>query len=1069
MAIRIPWDDCEAAYLLYELIRVLNNEISRNEAIQLVSNALRKRALKRGVEIDDVFRNINGITLQMSVMEYIYTDGKHGLKKTSMPKLFQHVVDLYKFDRNSYEILVKEVVVMPSDKTIEEQFYTWLSTQVSPSLLSDLYTAFRDISSFCLDRKILNKPLFETVDLSILNNVRLTVDSNKVFRLSYKRQLTKMSTGMRQYIAFIKAHPGLVGSKLSGEDKPAENKKDKAQVLEAEGVNDKLIQLIIDRGLTYVDHRNKNGCLWVIGGADLSSFAKECQRHGVFLHYIEVSGSATFGKPAWWTKDTYKDLDDSASATISNIVPDNQQEDGKTFTFDFANYDGLSFTKPVFFSYFGEEHSPLDSWKQLYVEVIRCLYEDYPNILSSYINKNVSGQGQNDFADDACQRFMTSPKLISNGLYLETNLSATDILSKIKSILDICRVDYENLEIQYIVKATESLPTKVHKPVLDMTHRQKNVGVNADEGRKIFLEWMQNSGSANATIRSYISAIGQCTRNAQQFSITESDLFDIVDVVELFRVRDELLSVYTFKQLNEHQHNRFLSAMNKLIAFRQESGHIQRVGDKAWTIPVPSSNSLSVSNEIKEKYEHILSTYFGEDGYQPGRAIFRGRFKRFYNSEYGIDPSESYEHIDELLQMVGTTRDGRVFPKQDSEQNDLIREIIEDILSAFEGGASGIYIEAVFNKYQLQLAENLQIYNMDALIPLLLANGNGKFTQKYSYFVKKWENADSASDILKIMQSFQQPQNYEAIHEKAWYIPYNKMKTLLVLDKSIVNVAPETYFYAPNLPISSLEVQQLISVIQTELEYRSYITDVELMNLIQAKCPTVALNTDGFTTYGLRNCLGYILRDQFAFNGPIISQLGKEISMSDVYAEFARNHQELSLGDLKRLSWKMNIGIYWDSVLKEMVRVSEQKMIRRDLIDFDEDLIDDILDRMCPEQYISIKDVNLFLQFPNIGYAWNHYVLESYLFKNSRKFKLLHVSFGQDSVCGAMVRVDSNISDYRTLIVDALSKSDALGSTKEALQYIVDCGYQHRRRYDGIEQLIKEARLIKEHRENEEK
>lgn len=1067
MAIRIPWDDCEAAYLLHELIRVLNNEISRNEAIQLVSNTLRKRALQRGIEIDDVFRNVNGITLQMSVMEYIYTDGKHGLKKPSMPRLFQHVVDLYKSDKNSYEILVREAVVMPGDKTIEKQFYTWLSTQVSPNLLSGLYTAFRDISSFCLDRKILNKPLFETVDLSILNNVRIAVDSNKVFRFSYKQQLTKMSAGIRQYIAFVKAHPEQVESKVSGEEKSAENKNDKAQELKAEGANDKLIQLIIDRGLTYVDHRNKNGCLWVIGGANLSSFAKECQRHGVFLHYKEVGGNATFGKPAWWTKDTYKELYDSASATISNIVSDNQQEDRKIFTFDFKNCDRLSFTKPVFFSYFGEEHSPLDSWKQLYVEVIRCLYEDYPNTLSSYINKNLSGQGRSDFADDACQRFMTSPKLISNGLYLETNLSATDILSKIKSILDICRVDYENLEIQYTVKVTESLPTEVQKPVRDMTQKQGTNGVNADEGRKIFIEWMQKRGSANATIRSYISAIGQCTRNAQQFSITESDLFNIVNVAELLRVRDELLSVHAFKQLNDQQHNRFLSAMNKLIAFRQEFGHIQGVVDKAWTVSVPLSNSSSVSNEIKEKYEHILSTYFGEDGYQPGRAIFRGRFKRFYNSEYGIDPSESDERIDELLQMVGTMRDGRVFPKQDSEQNDLIREIIEDILSAFEEGASGIYIEAVFNKYQLQLAENLQIYNMDALTPLLLANG--KFTRKYSYLVKQWGNVDPASDILRIMQSFQQPQNYEAIHEKAWYIPYNKMKTLLVWDKSIVNVAPETYFYAPNLPVSSVEVQQLISVIQTELEYRGHITDVELMDLIQEKCPTVALNTDGYTTYGLRNCLGYILRDQFAFNGPIISQLGKELSMSDVYAEFARRHQELSLGDLKRLSLEMNIGIYWESVLEEMVRVSDQKMIRRDFIDFDVDLIDDVLDRMCPEQYISIRDVNLFLQFPNIGYVWNHFVLESYLFKNSRKFKLLHVSFGQNSVCGAMVRVDSNISDYRTLIVDVLSKSVALGSTKEALQYIVDCGYQHRRRYDGIEQLIKEAKLIKEHRENEEK
>ena len=52
MAIRIPWDDCEAAYLLFELIRVLNNEIPRNKAIQLVSDTLRRRALQRGLEID---------------------------------------------------------------------------------------------------------------------------------------------------------------------------------------------------------------------------------------------------------------------------------------------------------------------------------------------------------------------------------------------------------------------------------------------------------------------------------------------------------------------------------------------------------------------------------------------------------------------------------------------------------------------------------------------------------------------------------------------------------------------------------------------------------------------------------------------------------------------------------------------------------------------------------------------------------------------------------------------------------------------------------------------------------
>ena len=1070
MAIRIPWDSCEAAYLLSELVRVLNNEISRSEAIQLVSTNLRKRALQRGIEIDDVFRNTNGITLQMSVMEYIYTEGKHGLKKSSMPKLFQDIVDMYKSDKNSFEVLAREAVSMPSDKMIEEQFYTWLSTQVSPHMLSELYTAFGDIDSFCIERKILKQPLLETADLTILNNVRMTVERNKIFRFLYRRQLSKMSAGMWQYITFIKSHPELSEGFIKDETKSIGAAKDKERTLSSEIANDKLIQLLNNRGLTYVDLRSKGGCLWIIGGTTLSPFVAECQQYGIIFHYKIDGGNATSGKSAWWTMDSYREPNHTTSVTNSDAtIPEDKQTAGKILTLNFESYNKLSFTKPVAFSYFGEEHQSLDSWKQLYVEVIRCLYEDYPDILFSYVNKNLFGQGRIDFSDMSHQRQMISPKQITDGFYVETNLSATDIISKTKHILDICRVDYENIIIQYVEKKAEDPADEGQVIAREKVQNPLSVAASTGENRKSFIGWMQQSGISNATILSYLSAIGQCTKSAQQLKFIESDFYDIEGTSEIIKVRDKLLSVPSFKQLNDRQHNRFLSAMNKLIAFRQEHSQSYNANNTSSVVSSSGKESLSITNEIKERYEYILTTYFGEDGYQPGRAIFRGRFKNFYASEYGTEPTETDERIDGLLQQIGTVRDSRIFPKQDGEQNDLLREIIEDIMSAFEEGASGIYIEAVFDKYQEKLANSLQIYNVEALTPMLLANSKGAFTQKYSYLVKKWENANSASDILRIMQAFHQPQNYEAIHKKAWYIPFDKMKALLVWDKSIVNVAPETYFYAPNLPVSASEIQQLISVIRTELEYRSHITDVELVDLIRGKCPSIAINTDSFTTYGLRNCLGYILRDYFSFNGPIISELGKELSMSDVYAEFARNHEELSFEDLKRLSAEMDISIYWESILGEMVRVSDKKMIRRDLIDFDVDLIDNILEEMCPEQYMPLKDINLFLQFPNIGYAWNHYVLESYLFQNSQKFKLLHVSFGQNSVCGAMVRSDSPIADYRTLILDALSKSNALGSTKAALQFIVDRGYQQRRRYDGIEQLIQEAKLIKEQRENAEK
>lgn len=487
--------------------------------------------------------------------------------------------------------------------------------------------------------------------------------------------------------------------------------------------------------------------------------------------------------------------------------------------------------------------------------------------------------------------------------------------------------------------------------------------------------------------------------------------------------------------------------------------------------------SVTLSEELCSRYAAILSEYFGENGYQPGRAISRGRFKQHYAEKYGCALSESDERLDAILSRIGVKRDMRLFPPPNAQQNELIAQIIAAIQTVFELGATAVYIEAVYDKYQQALAEHLQIYTPNALNTLLMAEANGQYichySKRYLYLTQKMTAADSAADLLRIMETFHQPQSYAAIHQKAWFIPYDKMKSLLSSIPSIVNVAPETYFYAPNLPISEEEQTQLVAQIQKELQEHSHMTDVRLRSLIQEKCSSIAINTADYTTYGLRNCLGYILQEHFAFHGPIISLKGKALRMSDVYAEFARAHQTLQLDDLTSFSAETNGGIiYWNAVLSEMIRVSATEFVRNDHLVFDtatSNAIDAVLEEICPGEYMPLKDIHLFLHFPNVGYPWNSYLLESYLFHASRKFRLLHLSFGKKGVYGAMVRVSSDITDYRALLLDVLLKSDALNSPQAALQYIVKAGYQQRRTYEGIETLIQEARLKKEQRENQKK
>ena len=89
-------------------------------------------------------------------------------------------------------------------------------------------------------------------------------------------------------------------------------------------------------------------------------------------------------------------------------------------------------------------------------------------------------------------------------------------------------------------------------------------------------------------------------------------------------------------------------------------------------------------------------------------------------------------------------------------------------------------------------------------------------------------------------------------------------------------------------------------------------------------------------------------------------------------------------------------------------------------------------------------------------------ILESFVHRYSRKFKLLHLSFSESGFYGAIVREDSGINDYKTLLVNILTCSDEWSDKNTALDYLVEQGYQQRRRYSGIEAVMKQARLLKE-------
>ncbi len=204
MALRIPWDIEEAVLMLDMLLKSIDGKLTRKEAIRQVSEKLRRRAVNRGITIDDIFRNENGITFQMSALEVAYTGRKTKLKQPT--KLFVETVNLYRNNRELYEEILKEAENVVEPTSVQDEFCSYLSMQMPTFQLSDAYLMLSDIESFCLERKILQNKLFETTDLETIKRVVQTVDSNRVFRFTYKQNLKKMSTVIHAYYTFLKSY-----------------------------------------------------------------------------------------------------------------------------------------------------------------------------------------------------------------------------------------------------------------------------------------------------------------------------------------------------------------------------------------------------------------------------------------------------------------------------------------------------------------------------------------------------------------------------------------------------------------------------------------------------------------------------------------------------------------------------------------------------------------------------------------------------------------------------------------------------------------------------------------------
>lgn len=559
-----------------------------------------------------------------------------------------------------------------------------------------------------------------------------------------------------------------------------------------------------------------------------------------------------------------------------------------------------------------------------------------------------------------------------------------------------------------------------------------------------FENWMEECGTPARSIKTYSNAVKRLGDYLLRSGKEDRHLFSIFGAARLNGIHEMLQSDSDYASKYGREDIFFdMHALGKYIAYRR------------------NDRSGEMDPDAFERYSAVLREHFS-DGFRIESIIDRDRFKQFYEVAYGERLAEDDAGMVEKIRQIGGIRDGRVYARSGDNQNDLLDDIQADIAKTFQEGARRIYLQCVFEKYQAELAERLQIYSEDTLQEVLLNTSYGAYQCKEHYFYIKGRKTDFAPTVQGILVESHVPISVGELKERLWYLPEDQIKHSLPKENGFVNIGVDTYFYAPNAPINEEELQKISALLRGKLSQRACISEEELQGMLRTECPSVAINMEEFSPRGLKNVLCYRLKDQITAKGSLIYEIGHEVSSNKALVAFCESHESMKLEELDEFMKDMNMTLAseWDTVYDMMVRISSDEFVRRGRLQFDIKKTDEALDRLIEGDYMPIKQFSLYMHLPAISEQWNEFVLESYLLQYSKEFTIHQQGHYRDDCCGAIARRSSGFDDIKSIITDALVRDNGWKTEPEATGFLIHKGYLQRK-CKLVGECVEKARRIK--------
>lgn len=566
-----------------------------------------------------------------------------------------------------------------------------------------------------------------------------------------------------------------------------------------------------------------------------------------------------------------------------------------------------------------------------------------------------------------------------------------------------------------------------------------------------FLAYLQNTAKlADKTCVSYVSSIRSAERYAIDNGYLSYSLFN-EDKEKIIATASELYSDSDFISYNDNQHNRFSAAINKLLEFigadipEKAAASLGKRHDNQITAPAEANSEIVAV--LKQHYEYGFK-------YDSIRELMR--FRQFAD-EMGITLPEEDEALKASILSSGTVIDDKVYCKNDDMLQELQR-IVDDILSS---GAVVIYYESLFENKQ-EWMESHVITSPDMLKEYLQYNISGcSFSKKFMVKGSRCSEKDAVTDELKRIWGAHPVESVYRLSDRLPYIPIGNIWRVISGNDLFVLSSEGEYLFIDRFRITKDEEEDILDFVDEICEENGF------ASLCDVPLGSIEEENYELTQTAIYNAIyKKVLSGKYHLNGKILTKEKSELDAVMLLKQYIKDKDECTFDEVAdkvvELTGGINRQYAFQALYDDMVRVDKNRFVTNRLVNFSIDEIDTVLAGFITDNFRAIRDVTTFAMFPLCGQNWNHYLLESFCYKYSRKYSL-HVIHFNDKNAGIIAEKDFN-KKYNEMLAIALARTDVELSSEVIGQYLFNTGYMAKSKYAKLGEIAQRASELRKER-----